>query len=95
MLRSEPKVLCKGERFETDRYLRFNMRMHKVSVHLLVYFWREFPVGHREVKRKISNLRIMRNKGCGFCKEQTVKILVLGSAKLVLQQESRFDGVSS
>ena len=52
-------------------------------------------MGHREVKRKKSNLRIMRNKGCGFCKEQTVKILVLGSAKLVLQQESRFDGVSS
>ena len=31
MLRSEPKVLCKGERFETDQYLRFNKRMHKVT----------------------------------------------------------------
>ena len=25
------KVLCKGERIETDQYLRFNKRMHKVT----------------------------------------------------------------
>ena len=25
------KVLCNGERIETDQYLRFNKRMHKVT----------------------------------------------------------------